>query len=333
MHYKWFHNIHIQSLPLPSGDDKPCWVKWVLEVTNLVRDMKRMCKVLLRKIRCDHTSRRSELFLKKRKQFFDVYIRGRTLSASNLWLVQDPVSNCDTTDPQRVKQIAEDYLRDMFSRKCDPKSQDIPFLLDMYKPLSSVSVNIWDNFLRPVSPVDVWKLISSLPSKTSPGWDMVDHDMLRIACQPSQHCRVSFVLRMITKLTNRCIGNSFFPRYGKKGVTIMIPKKKKNATSVYNMRPITMFPIVTNLIVRIITERFVSLIQEHGLLHVNNRGFIKGGNTAQCIDTVLDLIEECWDSNLLHMVKLDIRKAYSSFSMCVWHFNVCARLQRLFSYF
>ena len=185
--------------------------------------------------------------------------------------------------------------------------------------------NIWDNFLRPVSPVDVWKLISSLPSKTSPGWDMVDHDMLRIACQPSQHCRVSFVLRMITKLTNRCIGNSFFPRYGKKGVTIMIPKKKKNATSVYNMRPITMFPIVTNLIVRIITERFVSLIQEHGLLHVNNRGFIKGGNTAQCIDTVLDLIEECWESNLLHMVKLDIRKAYDS----VQFFHVRLALQRL----
>ena len=108
-------------------------------------------------------------------------------------------------------------------------------------------------------------------------------------------------------------------------MTILIPKKKKDMTNIYNMRPITMFPLITNLIVRIISTRLVVLIQDHGLLHVNNRGFIKGGNTAQCIDAVLDLVEECRGSEHLHMVKLDIRKAYDS----VQFFHVQMAFERL----
>ena len=183
---------------------------------------------------------------------------------------------------------------------------------DLYKPREDIDPQIWNKFLAPVSPVRVWDILSKLSNKTSPGWDLVDHAMLKTACRPSETVRAPFVLRRLTSLINRCICNSTFPSHGKIGITVMVPKPNKKSNKITDKRPITLLSLPTNLTIRIISERLSNLVCDHGLLHVNNRGFVKGGDTAQCIDAILDVIEQRMRDSDIHLVQLDIKKAYDS---------------------
>ena len=95
----------------------------------------------------------------------------------------------------------------------------------------------------------------------------------------------------------------------------MVPKPNKKSDKITDKRPITLLSLPTNLTIRIISERLSNLVCDHGLLHVNNRGFVKGGDTAQCVDAILDVIEQRMGrmrNTDIHLVQLDIKKAYDS---------------------
>lgn len=157
-------------------------------------------------------------------------------------------------------------------------------------------------YLAPTNCEEIKNIISSLKPSSSAGHDGVNVNVLK-AC--SQNISVS-----LSVAVNNIIESGTFPdRLKIAQVTPIFKKGDKN--KIENCRPISILPVFSKIVEKVIYNRIINFLNKHNLMFENQNGFLKGKSTstaaAQLIEEVLSGIEI---KEHIAGVYLDLEKAF-----------------------
>ena len=159
-------------------------------------------------------------------------------------------------------------------------------------------------FLFPTSQLEIEKIIKSLKNKNSSGYDDISNKMLK-RIYPS-------IIPALEIIFNKSLSSGIFPENMK--LAIVKPLYKgKNKTEILNYRPVSLLPVLSKILEKIVYSRIVKFFNKHKVFYEGQYGFRKNRST---IDTILDLTGNILESfNRNHYTLglfLDMSKAFDS---------------------
>ena len=160
--------------------------------------------------------------------------------------------------------------------------------------------------------------ISKIPVSKATGMDGIPARILKLA--------VDVLSGPITKLINMVITQAIFPRCLKVAVVTPI-HKKGNAEDPDNNRPISVLPILSKVVERIIKHQLVRHMTETNFLAKSQHGFRSSHSTSTCLLTLQDdLHRNLENKRMTGIVCLDLTKAFDMMD----HKILAVKLQKCF---
>ena len=176
--------------------------------------------------------------------------------------------------------------------------------------------NVNDNFfLMPTTEYEVEKLILTLPSKTSSGYDSVSNILLK---------ELSSVLKgPLATVFNKSISDGVFPEKMKISEIVPLYKsKEKHIQS--NYRPIALLPVMSKVLEKIVYNRLYSFLTKKNILFESQYGFRKDHNTIHAVSELIGNIVKGFDNKkIAAAIFLDLSKAFDTLK----HSTLLAKLE------
>ena len=172
-------------------------------------------------------------------------------------------------------------------------------------PYSNITERVNSNcFLFPTTQNEIEKIIKNLKSKNSKGYDNVSNNILK-GIYPS-------ILKALWIIFNKSLISGEFPNSMK--LAIIRPLyKTKDIHEICNYRPISLLPVISKILEKLVSIRLVKFFTKHKILYEGQYGFRRQRNTT---DAIMDLT-----GNILHSfnkgmftigIFLDMTKAFDS---------------------
>jgi exonuclease III len=299
---------------------------------------------------------------KKIGRFITAYLRPAKVVA--LDRAVDPKSGKTVWEPEKYKPLVRDIVRAPLSKGAGlrppfihegpgPGPTEIP---DMSPPFRSTDAGLretraswWDKMYDrgakgipdavfasvcdPPSCAELAAVICDCPGGKAAGHDGLDIDFWKlVASDVGSPC-----LAVLARLVGMCLRLGIQPDTLKLGWVTMVPKVKPDGSfsaSADGMRPITLLPEVGKLASRLLAKRIGEiLVRQPHILCTAQRGFLADGSVLQCVDSLVDVIED-WrqkqrdmgpaKAGPLYALSYDQSKAYDS----VQAFTIRASLER-----
>ena len=170
-------------------------------------------------------------------------------------------------------------------------------------PYSNITERVNSNcFLLTQNEIE--KIIKNLKSKNSKGYDNVSNNILK-GIYPS-------ILKALWIIFNKSLISGEFPNSMK--LAIIRPLyKTKDIHEICNYRPISLLPVISKILEKLVSIRLVKFFTKHKILYEGQYGFRRQRNTT---DAIMDLT-----GNILHSfnkgmftigIFLDMTKAFDS---------------------
>jgi len=296
-------------------------MKAPLDIINIKNYMeKRKCTMdLLEK------ERQRKLFLdpKKRGRWFEQVFGTRIVTCPNFAI--DSKSGKKTFDEQEVKRIYIEEGASLLKNKIDlpPRfdekreqpcvSPPNPHTRSSLKPpgkpnqrprwwekmynrqAKGITQATWSGLMDRTDWKEVRDVIASNGSNKSAGWDGVNCDLVELHSESSDG-EPSPLLEILTHLINISLGHGKTLKSWRKAIISMIPKRKDDGaltTLIGEMRPISVLQEFGKISAKLLSNRLGKILLQHpGLLNPAQRAFLKDGCTAQCINTLLNVLED-----------------------------------------
>ena len=212
------------------------------------------------------------------------------------------------TNPDRLKQTLSNFYRGVFTdskRPIDPLLEKT--FEHVYQPKAGVDPKWYQGLMDDVSDKEMTSMISDLKSISAPGDDGVGGGIWKLLCQSPR------VRSCIAIFISCCFRLRIMPSFGKKSIIHPILKRATGEKTLDNIRPISLQSALAKLISKILSDRLGIILAKYKILHPAQHGFLPGGDSQQCIDTVLDI----WLLRRIHKracynIFYDIRQAYDS---------------------
>ena len=156
--------------------------------------------------------------------------------------------------------------------------------------------------LEAVHPDLVEKIIGSLSNTSSCGVDTIDSSILKMS--------KTFLVPAITHIINLSIETETFPTEWK--VAKVIPlHKKKDVLNPENYRPVSLLPIVSKILERVIYVQLLTYFEENKLIHPSHHGFRASHSTSTALLQMQDMWLEKFDNGEISAVlTLDMSAAF-----------------------
>ncbi len=159
-------------------------------------------------------------------------------------------------------------------------------------------------FMAPTDNYEVLKMITSLKSKNSSGHDNINSKFVKLI----QHNLVS----PLVILFNKSLETGIVPDLMKLAEIIPI-YKSKDKTSLNNYRPISLLPIFSKLIEKIVHKRLYNFLMSQNIFYQSQYGFRKHHATTHAVHEFVDNTINAFDNKLLTLgVFLDLSKAFDT---------------------
>jgi hypothetical protein len=197
----------------------------------------------------------------------------------------------------------------------------------------------FEQIMDNVTPEQVYKQIRNTCGEKSAGIDGVSIDLLKLLVRndllkrPKSQGSSTSTLLLLTEIINASFACGQVCEILKFGRITLVPKTNSDGSfsrDPSEMRPITVLPELGRIANRILADRLGTILLEHPhLLSPAQRAFLRNGDTSQCVNPVIDVIED-WTINKkplgspIFMVSYDQRKAFD----CVQKFTIEATLKR-----
>ena len=169
-----------------------------------------------------------------------------------------------------------------------------------------------------ISDDKILKIIRNLNQNKAHGWDEISVRMIKL-CDES----LTLPLRLIFE---SCLRHGIFPETWKRANVVPVNKKnEKNLKE--NYRPISLLPIFSKSLEKLIYESLYSHLERGNFLNPNQSGFRPGDSTINQLLSITHSIFEAFECNPpleVHSVYLDISKAFDR----VWHECLIYKLKR-----
>ena len=156
----------------------------------------------------------------------------------------------------------------------------------------------------PVAPATILKLLKQLNPAKSAGIDNLTGKFLKEGAP--------VLASPITDLVNLSISLSLFPDDCK--IAKLKPLYKKEAkTKPKNYRPISLLPLLSKIIERIIHNQTQEFLDKNNILYKYQSGFRKHHSTDTCLSYLTDKVKIGFEEGLLTgMVLIDLQKAFDT---------------------
>ena len=154
----------------------------------------------------------------------------------------------------------------------------------------------------PVSKVEIRKAIKSLKNGKAPGEDMITAELLK--------ADLEFTTGRVKELVDTIWNLEKVPRKWKRGLIVKIPKKG-NLKECKNWRGVTLLPVVSKILGRIVIDRIRAGIDHR--LRKEQAGFRSGRGTTEQIFILRNILEQVneWQATL-YVNFVDFEKAFDS---------------------
>lgn len=156
--------------------------------------------------------------------------------------------------------------------------------------------------LKCVHPDLVLKVISTMKSSSSCGVDLIDSKIIKLANYQ--------LVPVITHIVNLSIKSQKFPESWKRSKVIPLHKKDE-VTYPKNYRPVSLLPVLSKVLERVIFEQMISYLEENHLLHHSHHGFRSSHSTATALIEMYDQWIEAFENDkITAVVMLDLSAAF-----------------------
>ena len=158
--------------------------------------------------------------------------------------------------------------------------------------------------LAPTDPYEISRIINKLGNKTSSGYDGISNIFLK---------QISAEICLpLSIIFNKSIESAVFPDSMKLG-DIMPVYKSKDRASCTNYRPISLLPVVSKVLERIIYKRVYHYLTQHNLLYNSQYGFRSKHSTINAITEFVGKIANGFENGEYTLgVFLDLSKAFDT---------------------
>jgi hypothetical protein len=262
---------------------------------------------------------------KVKQERYTSHLSSLSSSNSSLWSeakrlmkhkqVASPLRLADGTWAKSEAEIAEtfmEHLQMVFCPHADVVDTDFCGEVDEF--LSSPLLLSLPP--TPFTSEEVKRAVLQLPLHKSPGHDLLTAEVLREL--PAN------AFRFITLLFNATLRTSHFPIQWKLSLVVLILKPGKPAHITSSYRPISLLPLMSKLLERLLLPRILFFLEESGTVPTHQFGFRKGHSTIQQLHRVVDYASDCLERKLYCVgVFLDISSAFDR----VWHNGLLFKLK------
>ena len=158
------------------------------------------------------------------------------------------------------------------------------------------------------------------PNKT-PGYDLITGRILK---ELPDKC-----VRLITFLFNSIFRLSYFPDLWKVAEIIMIPKPGQQLDLVRSYRPISLLPILSKVLEKLILKRLQPFLEHNDLIPNHQFGFRRQHGTIEQVHRIVEHINrDLEEQKYCSAVFLDISQAFDK----VWHSGLLYKLKEKLPY-
>lgn len=170
--------------------------------------------------------------------------------------------------------------------------------------------------IRLFSPMEIAAEIDNMNPKKAPGIDEITPIILK------ELMRKAIVF--VTYIFNACLRLEYIPACFKTAQIILIKKLDKPAEEVTSYRPISLLPVISKLLEKLLLKRLLPLVGDSLPLH--QFGFRQKHSTIDQVHRVVNIIQESLESRkYCPAVFLDIAQAFDK----VWHEGLIYKLSNL----
>ena len=150
---------------------------------------------------------------------------------------------------------------------------------------------------------EIFKIISDFKD-SSAGWDDIKPSVIK-------HVK-TFIKKPLAHISNLSFMSGVFPNELK--IANVIPIYKANDKMEFsNYRPVSVLPVFSKVLERLMYNRLIDFINENKLLYKFQFGFQKGKSTNMALITLIDKLSEALDKGELAIgVFLDFSKAFDT---------------------
>lgn len=170
-------------------------------------------------------------------------------------------------------------------------------------PVKYITKNNNSIYLNPANTDELRKIIINL-KETSEGWDGINAKLIK----QTYHLFIEPLCNVI----NLSLSQGVFPDQLKKARVVPIFKSGDNMLFT-NYRPVSVLPIFSKILERVIHNRFISFIDRHNILYKYQFGFRNQHSTNSALIVLIDKIIGAIDKNEVVIgLFLDFQKAFDT---------------------
>ena len=149
----------------------------------------------------------------------------------------------------------------------------------------------------------VEKLLKSLSEGISPGTDNLDGKLLKIAAE--------HISTPICHIFNMSLKQGVCPDIWKEAKVIPLPKDSKAAFTGTNSRPISLLPVLSKLLEKVVYAQIQTYFSENGLITTDQHAYRKNHSTCTALAQMTDEWLKSMDNKkMVGMVMLDFSAAF-----------------------
>ena len=187
--------------------------------------------------------------------------------------------------------------------------------------------NVRSIFLKFTNPSEIYKILKSLASKCSSGWDDIPQKVIKSS--PFN------VVRVLSHIFNLSIQEGVFPEKMKIAKVIPIFKKGSKA-NVENYRPISLLPVFSKILERLMYVRLNSFLNKCNIFYDKQFGFRKNHSTSHATAYLSSKLYTTLDNAEKPLcVFMDLSKAFDTINVDILikklsHFGIRGLANRWF---
>jgi len=161
--------------------------------------------------------------------------------------------------------------------------------------------------LKTIDQFTIIKIINGLKNIKSCGIDGISTEYIKDSIDSIAH--------VITKLVNLSITTNTVPDVWKTAIVIPIYKKRGEKSDPINYRPISLLPICSKILEKVVFDQFVFHLEKYQILNKTQFGFRRNTSTSNALNYVCDILYSALDNNKISiLILLDLSKAFDSLS-------------------
>ena len=170
-------------------------------------------------------------------------------------------------------------------------------------------------FLAPTNENEIYSLISSLPNKTSSGYDGVSNILLKGI---SKQLLTPFCI-----VFNKSMQEGIFPEKMKMSVITPI-YKAKDKHLMTNYRPVSLLPVISKVLEKLVHKRTYNFLTRNNILYESQYGFRNKHSTINAVTELVGNILNGFEKNQITVcLLLDLSKAFDTLE----HTTLLAKLE------